>query len=75
VNVNFNEFLFADGDLCEEFYGLPRVSQSRIGIEFIFIFRLGSNLPDLKSYLFNDSIFDEVGKICESGDIMSIPSR
>jgi hypothetical protein len=67
--VNSDQLLFAEGSSCHEFEGWLRVKQSGIAIDFRRILRCGSDVPELESYLFDDSEIEEMGMICESSGI------
>jgi hypothetical protein len=71
VGINLDRLLFAEGDSCDEFEGWLRVRQSGIAVDLRRIFKIDSNLCELKSYLFDDSMIEEMGMICESAGIES----
>jgi hypothetical protein len=71
LGISPNELLFAEGHSCEEFNWWLRVRKSGISVDFRRVFKFGSDLLEMRSYLLEDSVIKEAGMICESGQIVS----
>jgi serine/threonine protein kinase len=72
LGVSPSQLLFAEGDSCEEFEGWLRLRKSGISVDFRRLLRFGSDHLELRSYLFEDSVIEDV---CQKSESSRIESR
>jgi hypothetical protein len=69
LGVHRPQLLFAEGHSCEEFDGWLWIRKSGIAVDFRRILRFGSCFLEFRSYLFEDSVIEEMAMIYESAGI------